>query len=138
MRALSLTILTPITLEQLDDVLDQFAARLAAPEARQAFALLRATCEKGHDGFGACGHLGMILLGHAAAERAEGALLLDRACEGADALACYRLGVFYASGSRGFMKDERRAVQLFERACAEGGQACAEARELREKLGVDF
>jgi len=36
-------ILTPIPAEQLDAVLDRFAAGLAAPEARAAFALIRAS-----------------------------------------------------------------------------------------------
>ncbi len=104
-----------------------------------ATALLRATCERGRDGFGACGHLGMILIGHSNdPDHAEGAALLVRACDGADALACYRLGAFHATGTKGFPKNEARAVQLFERACAEGGQACAEARVLREKRGVEF
>src|SRR5438067_6670257 len=106
---------------------------------RAAVAIFRTTCEGSRDGFVACGHLGMLLLGRSAdAERAEGAALLARACEGADALACYRLGGFYATGSKGFPRDELRAAELFERACTEGGQACAEARALREKLGVEL
>lgn len=68
----------------------------------------------------------------------DGAALLHRACEGADALACHRLGGFYATGSKGFPRDDLRAVELLERACTEGGQACAEARALREKIGVDL
>jgi hypothetical protein len=43
-------ILTPILPGQLDEVLERFAAPLAAPEARGAFALIRATSAKRAEG----------------------------------------------------------------------------------------
>jgi uncharacterized protein len=90
------------------------------------------------DGAVACGHLGMIYINDGqAADREVGARLLDQACAQGDGLACDRLGGFYAVGAKGFAKDERRAADLLERACALGGYACDDAKRLRERFGVE-
>jgi TPR repeat protein len=59
-------------------------------------------------------------------------------CQQGKALwSCDRLGGFFAMGAKGFVKDERRAADLLERACSLGGYACEDARRLRERLGVE-
>jgi hypothetical protein len=114
-----------------------------------AIALLRPACEKGGDTGAACSSLGMILLSHAAdADKIEGARLLDRACESGDGLACQRLTSLHVAppleltlksvkaDDTGKDKDDERAADLLDRACAAGGERCEEAQKLREKVGV--
>lgn len=110
-----------------------------ARDVDAAIALLKRACDGGSEGAGACGNLGMIYInGGKPAEHELGAGLLERACAQGDGLACDRIGGFYAMGAKGFARQERRAADLLERACALGGYACDEARRLREKFGVDL
>ena len=103
-----------------------------------AVSVLKRACDGGGEGTVACGHLGMIYLNDSKlADHAAGSQLLARACSQGDGLACDRLGGFYTVGAKGFVKDERRAVDLLERACALGGFACDEARKLRERFGIE-
>ncbi|MEP7120822.1 MAG: tetratricopeptide repeat protein, partial [Byssovorax sp.] len=118
-----------------------------------AIALLRPACDKGGDSGAACSSLGMILLSHLAeTDKTEGARLLDRACETGDALACQRLTSLHvppppAEGEVKTAKeldktrddkDEARAADLLDKACAAGGERCEEAQKLREKVGVQL
>lgn len=104
-----------------------------------AVAILKRACDrKDKDGAASCGHLGMIYINEGKpADHTMGEGLLEQGCSLGDAQSCDRLGGFYALGAKGFGKDEKRASDLLERACAQGGLACDEARKLREKLGLD-
>lgn len=104
-----------------------------------AVGIFRRACDRDDkEGAASCGHLGMVYINEGkAAEHTMGEGLLERACSLGDAQSCDRLGGFLTLGTKGFVKDERRAADLLERACAQGGVACDEARKLREKLGLD-
>lgn len=107
-------------------------------DTTRAVTLLRATCAVGGEGITACGHLGMIYVNEGTpARHDEGTKLLERACDGGDALACHRLGGFFANGAKGFAHDDRRAVALLERACTLGGHACEQAKRLRDALATE-
>jgi hypothetical protein len=104
----------------------------------QAIGLLKKGCDDAGTGARACGHLGMIYVQREhATDHAEGARLLERACERGDGLACDRLGGFYALGSKGFTKDESLAADRFERACSLAGRACEDAQRMRERIGIE-
>ena len=51
----------------------------------------------------------------------KAAQLLQKACDGGNALGCYNLGVLYAKG-QGVRQDYQKAAQLYQKAC-DGGNA---------------
>jgi TPR repeat protein len=102
----------------------EFGSRGVAKDKATAYALLEPACRAGHAR--ACTRAGEVV-----SDPGQAARLASRGCESGDAMGCGDLATAYADG-KGVPRDERAAVDLYERACGGMPFFCVFAGEMFE------